>query len=294
MIAIDWGTSAFRAYRLAPDGTIADKRAAQLGILAVKDAKFADALESQVGDWLDAGEAPVVMSGMIGSRQGWKEAPYAPCPAGVKEIAARMVEVRWGASRSAWIVPGLSCRDAQGVPDVMRGEETQIVGALEDVSARSAWVCLPGTHSKWVRVEVGKIMRFATYMTGEVFGVMKAHSILGRMMAEAQTDPVAFESGVLRARDSGGLLHHLFGVRARGLFGDLSDDDSAAYLSGLLIGHELAAIPRLTGAVYLLGAPELSHLYAEALKSYGVDVGILDPDSAVRGLFKLAQTLARG
>jgi 2-dehydro-3-deoxygalactonokinase len=291
VIAIDWGTSSFRAYRLAPDGEIADSRSAPLGILSVQDGKFAEALESQVGVWLGAGEAPVVMSGMIGSRQGWREAPYAQCPAGVKEIAAGMIEVRWGSSRGGWIVPGLSCRDAQGVPDVMRGEETQILGALDSVPSRSAWICLPGTHSKWVRVETGKIVRFATYMTGEVFAVMKAHSILGRMMADAGTDPVAFESGVLRARDSGGLLHQLFGVRARGLFQDLSDDDAASYLSGLLIGHELAAIPRLVGAVYLLGAPQLTHLYAEALKSYGVDAGILDPDSAVKGLFKLAQTL---
>src|SRR5437867_10848707 len=124
MIAIDWGTSTFRAYRLAPDGAILDKRSAQLGILAVQKDKFAEAVESQVRDWLDAGEAPVVMSGMIGSRQGWKEVPYAQCPASVEEIAQRMVEVRWGMSRSAWIVPGLICRDTQGVPDVMRGEET--------------------------------------------------------------------------------------------------------------------------------------------------------------------------
>ena len=293
MIAVDWGTSSFRVYRLAPDGAILDKRSAQLGILAVQEGKFAEALESQVGDWLEADAGPVIMSGMIGSRQGWKEVPYAKCPAGIKEIAAGMVEVRWGRSYSAWIVPGLSCRDVQGVPDVMRGEETQVLGALDEVPARSAWICLPGTHSKWVRLEVGKIMRFATYMTGEVFAVMKAHSILGRMTTEAELDPVAFESGVLRARASGGLLHHLFGVRARGLLGDLSADDSAAYLSGLLIGHELAAIPRLTDDVYLLGAPQLARLYAEALKSHGVDAGVLDPDSAVKGLFKLAQMLPR-
>jgi 2-dehydro-3-deoxygalactonokinase len=233
------------------------------------------------------------MSGMIGSRQGWKEAPYAQCPAGANEIAARMVEVRWGVSRNAWIVPGLSCRDAQGVPDVMRGEETQILGALNDVVERSAWVCLPGTHSKWVHLEGDRITHFATYMTGEVFAVMKAHSILGRMMADADLDPVAFGSGVLRAREAGGLLHHLFGVRTRGLTGDLSDDDSAAYLSGLLIGHELAALPRQRGTVYLLGAPRLMRLYTEALKCYGVDTSILDADAAVRGLFNLAQMLPR-
>jgi 2-dehydro-3-deoxygalactonokinase len=228
---------------------------------------------------------------MIGSRQGWKEAPYAQCPAGAKEIAACMVEVRWGSSRSAWIVPGLRCRDMQGVPDVMRGEETQILGALDDVLEHSARICLPGTHSKWVQLEGGRMTRFATHMTGEVFAVLKAHSILGRMMTTADFDPVAFQSGVLRARERGGLLHHLFGVRSRGLVGDLTDDDSAAYLSGVLIGHELAAIPRLTGAVYLLGVPQLARLYAEALKTYGVDAGLLDPDSAVNGLFKLAQTL---
>jgi len=291
VIAVDWGTTTFRAYRLAPAGSIVEKRSAELGILAVQGDKFAEALESQIGDWLDADSGPVVMSGMIGSRQGWKEAPYARCPAGAKEIAARMVEVRWGSSYSAWIVPGLSCRDTQGVPDVMRGEETQILGALDDVLEHSARICLPGTHSKWVQLEGGRMTRFATHMTGEVFAVLKAHSILGRMMTAADFDPVAFQSGVLRAREPGGLLHHLFGVRSRGLVGDLTDDDSAAYLSGVLIGHELAAIPRLTGAVYLLGVPQLARLYAEALKTYGVDAGVLDPDSAVSGLFKLAQTL---
>ncbi|HMK23239.1 MAG TPA: 2-dehydro-3-deoxygalactonokinase [Terriglobales bacterium] len=293
MIAIDWGTSGFRAYRLTAEGAIADKRSTQLGILAVKDGKFAEALESQVGDWLETDEAPVVMSGMIGSRQGWKEAPYAKCPAGVKEIAAGMIEVRWRSSRAAWIVPGLSCRDAQGVPDVMRGEETQILGALERIVESPAWICLPGTHSKWVRLESGKIMHFATHMTGEVFAVMKAHSILGRTMAEAQPDPVAFQSGVLRARSPGGLLHHLFGVRARVVSNDLSEDDSAAYLSGLLVGHELAAIPRLTDVAYLLGTPELEHLYSEALKCYGIDTVSLDPDSAAAGLSKLARALPR-
>ena len=293
MIAIDWGTSGFRAYRLTAEGAIADKRSTQLGILAVKDGKFAEALESQVGDWLETDEAPVVMSGMIGSRQGWKEAPYAKCPAGVKEIAAGMIEVRWRSSRAAWIVPGLSCRDPQGVPDVMRGEETQILGALERIVESPAWICLPGTHSKWVRLESGKIMHFATHMTGEVFAVMKAHSILGRTMAEAQPDPVAFQSGVLRARSPGGLLHHLFGVRARVVSNDLSEDDSAAYLSGLLVGHELAAIPRLTDVAYLLGTPELEHLYSEALKCYGIDTISLDPDSAAAGLSKLARALPR-
>src|SRR5215831_16582470 len=149
MIAIDWGTSSFRAYRVSETGTVLDKRSALVGILAVADGRFAEALESQIGDWLHAGEAPVVMSGMIGSRQGWKEAPYAHCPAGLAEIGAAMVPVQWG-HRRAWIAPGVTCRDEGGVPDVMRGEEVQILGALDALAEPSAWICLPGTHSKWV------------------------------------------------------------------------------------------------------------------------------------------------
>ena len=291
MIAVDWGTSSFRAYRLAPDGSVVDKRSAALGILAVQDGKFAEALETQVGDWLDQGDSPVVMSGMIGSRQGWREVPYVVCPAGLKEIAAGMAQVRWGEGRSAWVVPGLSCRDVTGVPDVMRGEETQLLGVLDDLPRKSTWVCLPGTHSKWVHVEDGRITELATYMTGEVFAVMKGHSILGRMMRDATVDPDAFADGVVRARDAGGLLHHLFGVRTSGLFGDLSETSSSAYLSGLLIGHELASIPLLTETVYLLGSEQLTSLYVEALAACGISAFVLDPDAVVEGLFRLAASL---
>jgi 2-dehydro-3-deoxygalactonokinase len=293
MIAIDWGTSSFRAYRVAADSAIVDRRSGPLGILAVQGGNFADALESQVGDWLDAGEAPVVMSGMIGSRQGWKEAPYAACPAGEQEIAAGLVQVRWGDGRSAWIVPGLSCRDGTGVPDVIRGEETQLLGVLDQLPPKSTWVCLPGTHSKWVRLEDWRITEFATYMTGEVFAVMKGHSILGRMMREATIDAHAFADGVVRARDAGGLLHHLFGVRAAGLFGELADASSASYLSGLLVGHELACIPLLGETVYLLGSEQLTSLYVEALATCGISALVLDPDAVVKGLFRLSATLPK-
>ncbi len=293
MIAIDWGTTSFRAYRLAPDGALLDKRSAPLGILAVQDGKFDDALASQVGDWLDAGETPIVMSGMIGSRQGWKEAPYAACPAGEEEIAAGMVRVHWGEARDAWIAPGLSCRDRTGIPDVMRGEETQLLGVLDELPHRSTWVCLPGTHSKWVRLEDRRITEFATHMTGEVFAVMRGHSILGRMMRETRTDTDAFVDGVVRARDAGGLLHHLFGVRAAGLFGELADDSAASYLSGLLVGHELASIPLLGETVYLLGSERLTGLYFEALAASGISARVLDPDATAKGLFLLSSALRR-
>jgi 2-dehydro-3-deoxygalactonokinase len=287
MIAVDWGTSSFRAYRLTSDGTVLDKRSAPLGILAVKDGRFAEALEDQIGDWIGAGEANVIMSGMIGSRQGWKEAPYAHCPAGFPEIAAAMVRIEWSRG-SVWIAPGLTCRDPSGVADVMRGEEVQILGALESLREPTAWICLPGTHSKWVRVEAQRITQFATHMTGEVFAVMKAHSILGRMMSDGPHDMAAFEAGLQRADDGGGLLHHLFGVRTRGLFGELANEQSAAYLSGVLLGHELHSVPERSGVVYVLGAQELAQLYVHALRARGYEPRLLDPDSAVKGLSRLA------
>jgi len=292
MLAIDWGTSSFRAYRLDADGRVLEKRSAPLGILHVEQSKFADALESQIGDWLNADAGPVVMSGMIGSRQGWVEVPYASCPAGAKEIATGMREVSWG-QRSAWIAPGLSTRDPSGTPDVMRGEETQIIGALDRLPTGSSWVCLPGTHSKWAEVRDAKILSFATHMTGEVFALMKAHSILGRMMSDGPTDPTWFEAGVRRAQDAGGLLHHLFGVRARGLFSELPNERAASYLSGILIGDELASIGNTQGLVHLLGDPSLVALYRRALESLARVAVVLDSDAAVRGLFTLAQHLPR-
>ena len=291
MIAIDWGTSSFRAYRVTAGGAVLDKRSAPLGIMQIEGRRFADALDSQIGDWLAAGEGPVLMSGMIGSRQGWQEAPYVACPAGPEDIARRLIEVGWGSRRRAWIAPGLSSRDTAGVPDVMRGEETQILGVLDRLP-ESAWVCLPGTHSKWVEVREHRIARFTTHMTGEVFAVMKAHSILGRLFAGSATDLTGFDAGVQRARDPGGLLHHLFGVRARGLFGELADVSAASYLSGLLIGHELLSISGAHAAqVYLLGSPELTQLYQRALEQLDRSSVTLDADAVVGGLSRLAQDL---
>jgi 2-dehydro-3-deoxygalactonokinase len=287
MLAIDWGTSSLRCYRLDAAGKIIDSRSSAKGILAVEGGKFSQALESEAGDWIEAGEAPIVMSGMIGSRQGWAEAPYAECPAGFAEIAGALKEVRWGAHR-AWIAPGLTCRDESGVRDVMRGEEVQILGVIEQLDAGEQWICLPGTHSKWALVRDGRIERFRTYMTGEVFAVLKTHSILGRMMNAEQADEAAFLDGVARAGAPGGLLHHLFGVRARGLFGEISEKSSASYLSGILIGHELRSAARSGSRFHLLCAPQLAALYQTAARAIGAEAVALDPNAAVRGLFKLA------
>jgi 2-dehydro-3-deoxygalactonokinase len=284
VIAIDWGTTGFRAYRLSSSGSVCESRAAAKGILSVPAGCFPAVLEEQVGDWMAQGEAPIVMSGMVGSRQGWIEAPYVQCPAGFSEIAAAVREVRWD-GRRAWIVPGLSCRDAAGVHDVMRGEEVQVLGAQ-----RNGLICLPGTHSKWVVVEESKIIRFSTYMTGETYAVLKQHSILGRMMKEeGESDFDAFAQGVTRSGEPGGLLHHLFGVRTRGLMGELGPAASASYLSGILVGHELRSSE--ARKIHILGAPELAALYARAASLLAIDTETLDADAAVRALFRLGGML---
>ncbi len=291
MIAVDWGTSSFRAYRLDAEGRVCGTRSASAGIMAVAAGDFPRTLEEQLGDWLD--DSPIVMSGMIGSRQGWLEIPYADCPAGAAEIARGVRSVTWGSGRRAWIVPGLSCRNEAGVPDVMRGEETQLLGGLGDLPRGEATICLPGTHSKWVRLRDGQILSFATAMTGEAFAVLRRHSILGRLMPEGgdRDDETWFDAGVRRAGEAGGVLHHLFGVRARGLFGEVPAEALSSYLSGILIGREIADLAPATGMIHLIGAPHLSALYDRALRASGRTPRILDPDCVARGLFLLASHL---
>jgi len=295
MLAIDWGTSSLRIYRLGAGGTVLDVRQSSQGILGVKDAAFATVLEAAAGDWIDSGSAPIMMSGMIGSRQGWQEANYVPCPAGLPEIASAMCTVQWtsggGERRRAQIAPGLSCLDEAGVTDVMRGEEVQILGILEQLDRGEQFVCLPGTHSKWARVQDNRIVSFRTYMSGEVFAVLKQHSILGRTMLHNGFDEAAFVDGVARAGDSGGILHHLFGVRAEVLAGNLTEAQSASYLSGIVIGHELVSAADHVTRFHLVGASELSALYSLAASKMKLNTIVHDVAAAPRGLFSLAQYL---
>ena len=276
MIAIDWGTTSFRAYRLSAEGAVVEERSSADGILSVKD--FPAVLAAQIRGWT---ERPIVMSGMVGSRQGWKEVPYVQCPAGARELYMHMTEV----APQVWIVPGVSCVDEAGVPDVMRGEETQILGVLQDLEDDSL-VCLPGTHSKWVHVRGDRIVGVRTYFTGELFSVLKQHSLLGRMMEDGPADESSFAEGIDRSADEGGLLNHLFGVRTRGLFGEIGNVQAASYLSGLLIGHELRAIaPKRPFGI--LGAPELAARYERAAALLGFKARRLDSLAAPRGLFAL-------
>jgi 2-dehydro-3-deoxygalactonokinase len=292
MIGVDWGTTSFRAFRMARDGTIRDRRTGPRGILNVPDNRFADTLRDEIGPWLAVGEDHVLLSGMIGSRQGWKEAPYLPCPAGAPELAAALVEIEFDWAQVK-LVPGLSATDEAGVAEVMRGEETQVFGVLRMMGG-SGLACLPGTHSKWVRVAADRIVGFTTHMTGEAFGALRGHTILGRMMREGPADGAPFDAGVRRSADAGGLLHHIFGARAEVLAGRLAETEAAAYLSGILIGHEVrsALAGQPSTVVHVIGAPELTRLYARAISACGGFPESHDGEAAAHGLALLAEHAA--
>ncbi len=295
MIGIDWGSSGFRAYRLSDDGSIRERRTAASGIASLTPTDYAAVLEQQIGDWLhDEPTKPVLLSGMVGSRQGWREAPYAACPAGMAELVAALCPVDLGDGRVVQIIPGLSCRNAHGNPDVMRGEETQIFGL--DLPAQ-ATLCMPGTHSKHVQVRDGRIASFATAMTGEVFALLKSHGLIAAMLASTDSKPeeldvAAFEAGLALSGQPGGLLHHIFSVRTRRLFNELSAEAAAHYLSGILIGHELRATA-WAGQVVIVGTGGLAMRYRKAFAFLGIDTDVAPEDAAATGLYRLGKLAAR-
>ncbi len=285
LIAVDWGTSSLRGARLDDAGQVLEEKSAPLGILNVPNGDFAGVFRAQFSDWMKRG-ARCLISGMAGSRQGWAEAPYVACPAGPEDLAQHL---HWIERDQIAIVPGLS--DTQGdVPDVMRGEEVQIFGAMRLAGLADGLFVLPGTHSKWAVVRGGKVTGFRTFMTGEVYGLFAQHSILARTIdADAPLDEAAFRRGVARAGNGDGLLHNAFGVRALGLFGRLSPAESASYLSGLLIGEELdrQKLPA-SGEVIVIGASALVERYALALGERGAKVRTFGAEAAWAGLRVLA------
>jgi 2-dehydro-3-deoxygalactonokinase len=288
LVGVDWGTSSLRAARIAADGSVLEERSAQRGILTVGSGDFPQVLQETCGDWLADGTLCLV-SGMAGSRQGWREAPYCACPAGFAEVATQLTWIDPG--RIA-IVPGLSC-EARDVPDVMRGEEVQVFGAMALLQLHEGSFVLPGTHSKWVRVQDGRIVAFATFMTGEVYGLLRQHSILVRTLppGEPPLDAAAFTRGVLHAQEAGSLLHAAFSARTLALFERMPPPSLASYLSGLVIGEELRARSRLPAAVVLVGHPTLTTRYALALRALGCEPRSLGAEATWRGLWALAQTL---
>ena len=298
LIGLDWGTSSFRGYRMAADGTVLERREAPSGILQVTDRDFDAAFVRLVGDWAEAG-TPILASGMIGSRQGWIEAPYAPCPAGAEDIVGHLVSHRTGGGTELRFVPGLSFRGADGVPDVMRGEETQILGVLAQ-RPEARLLVLPGTHSKWALVERGRVVWFASFMTGELFAVLRQHSILGRLMQGDAADAAAFARGVRFGLSgdpgAGGLLRRLFSARTLGLFDEVPGTGIADYLSGLLLGCELreafgcAGRPAVEAGVLIVGGAALAARYRTALDLAEVRSDVHAGEAAAKGQWVIARS----
>ena len=293
-VAVDWGTSSFRAWRMAADGTpLAESRSSE-GMQHCAKSGFEPVLRAHLAKLGAADALPVLICGMAGARQGWVEAPYLATPAQLHALHEGAIRVP--VAGDVRILPGVAQRDAQR-PDVMRGEETQLLGITEP--GFTGLVCMPGTHSKWVKVEGGRIVDFTTYMTGELFAVLSQNSILAHAVdagASSTTDSDAFRAGLATATaDPSDLTSALFRLRAAQLLGFEQRADGAARLSGLLIGMEIAGALRRHGSlasVRLLGAGSLGALYESALRAAGLAVTVCDAEQASRqGLCKAALNL---
>jgi 2-dehydro-3-deoxygalactonokinase len=288
-IAGDWGTSRLRLYLCDTGGHVLARGEGEGASVADCAGRFANSVAS----WDKAhGALPAVLSGMVGSTIGWREVPYLKCPARPATIAG--AALRFDADgRAIAILPGLSCVGKTGAPDVMRGEETQILGALRlhpHLAKGRHTICLPGTHTKWVTVADGAVTLFQTALSGELFELLRRHSVLARDAGEVDAQNPAFALGLEFARRNAraDLLHLLFSVRSRVVTGEMAKAGAASYLSGLVLGKDVATALTLldvTGPVQLICTPALAALYAKALSAYDLDSAVIDGDwAALAGL----------
>lgn len=293
LLACDWGTTNLRAWTLDGDGRVVCDRDLELGVSKLAPGEAARRFETEVRPALDAVGLPAILCGMVGSNLGWTVAPYIDCPASMGDLAAALVAVG-GDHEWVRIVPGARAPGVFGAPDVMRGEETQLFGWLAQNPDRATGrhvVCHPGTHAKWMLVEDGRLVRFVTAMTGELFAVLGSHSVL-KSDAPADDDE-AFCEGVAAAGEGDALAARLFSARARVVGGGKPAESTPSYLSGLLIGAEVAATPRLLGLsaedpVTLIGDEKLCALYRRALNRRGVASETYDGEAAaIAGLLAL-------
>lgn len=291
LIALDWGTRSFRGYLLNQDGDILEKISADAGILSVADGQFAQTLRQQLARFkLLESHLPIIAAGMITSKQGWVETPYVECPVSAQDLANALTPFEIEEFGKIWFSPGV--KQLQPEPDIMRGEEAQLAGF--DSSA-SLTALLPGTHSKWVRLERGAICGFTTYMTGDLFYAVRNHTILKSLLNE-NWSPSTFSEGVQdgcrHIKDGKGLLSVLFQTRVKSIL-DLSENAGCEdYLSGLLIGTEIGEA-MATGyhtrdPIIILGNEALTQLYITALKDCGLTGKPSLPDISARGLYRIA------
>ncbi len=291
LIIIDWGTSNFRAFLVdAASGECLDSRRAESGIRALESAEFPHYCRKQVDDWRDGGRVPVYLAGMVGAKRGWHEAPQLELPVDLATLAEHVVAAP--GLDNAWLVPGVKIvapdskhdHDDTGLVDVMRGEEVQIFGALAQAGNESGVCCVPGTHSKWARVEQGQLKHFVTAMTGELYHAVRFHTLPGEpAREEADFNEATFRLGCERVMGDGGVLHALFEARSRHLYAGLAAEQVGSFLSGVLIGEEVRAMqkryPELA-SLHLIGAERLQQPYRVALEAAGISVQFCGSDAA--------------
>lgn len=300
-IAGDWGTSRLRL-------SLCDARGGVLEScdgpgIGPSQGRVQEAFFAQIAPWVRHGELPVLLCGMAGSSIGWRAAPYLPCPIGPQAIAQGLLRFQ-ARRRAIALTPGLSCRNVLSAPDYMRGEETQILGALHIMPALRQGrqiLCMPGTHTKWVVLKDGIVAHFLTAVSGELYECLHRHSVLTGGADGGATSLRPFEQALeqIGSFPDGDLIHRLFQVRSRQLSGEMSPSDAAAYLSGLIVGQDVAGAARLLRAemaeaarITIIGAPRLSDLYGAALKAHGVDAQPINGDTAAHaGLTALYQAM---
>ena len=286
-IAVDWGTTNRRAYLIDGSGQCTNEFEDRKGVLSVAAGAFPDAV-SEIRQRL--GDKPLLLAGMVGSNRGWKEARYVPCPAGLDDLAAALV---WAGEREA-IVPGVSYSKNERA-DVMRGEEVQLLGAIAAGSVDpDGLVCHPGTHNKWATLREGKISEFRTVMTGELFSLLKDHSILSDLLQSPVELNESFRAAARHAITHEALPADLFSVRSRVLLGQARKEDAASYASGLLIGADVrVGLSYPTGAnIAVIGRPELTRLYATAIAEAGRTAVELDGErSFLAGIHEIAKRI---
>jgi len=286
-IAVDWGTTNRRAYRIDKSGKCADRFEDDKGVLSLSSAEFPDAV-AEIRKRLD--DLPLLLAGMVGSNRGWIEAPYVPCPAGIDDLVTALVRP----SEREAIVPGVSFI-GDGRADVMRGEEVQLLGAAAAGKIDpDSLVCHPGTHNKWALLHGGRMHDFRTVMTGELFSLLKAHSILGDLLQGVVEPNAAFKQAARHAIYDEKLPSDLFGVRASVLLGRSKKEEAASYISGLLIGTDVRiglATPS-RAVITVIGRPDLTGLYAAAIAETGRETIVLDGEQCfLDGILEIAKRI---
>lgn len=293
--AADWGTSSLRVWAMAADGEVVAERRSDEGMSALTPDAFPRVLDGHVAA-LGGQGLPVVICGMAGARQGWQEAPYRDIPASPADIVRDAVTPR-GTAHDVRILPGLARRD-QSRPDVMRGEETQVLGLLLERPEGTGRAVMPGTHSKWVTLESGRVTEFSTVMTGELFQLLSRHSVLRHGIGDAEPSGDPKSAAFLAGLDEGmsepaRAVERLFSLRPRTLLFNVPGEEIVDRLSGLLIGAEVGAALEPGGeTVFLIASGRMMGLYEVALRSRGVQLEMVDADAAVRrGLTYAARVL---